>query len=259
MATVAGAFFQVAIPILTGQAIGQVSEENRSLVVPAGYAFAIWNLIFLLCFLYAAYQALPANRDNPLLRRVGWFFAGAFFLDGLWEILFPARQFLLAQVVIVSTFGCLAVAYLYLARETRRRALSVTESWLVTLPLGLFFGWVTAATFVGFATTFVALGLLGGGAGEALVGVALLLMGGLLASVVILYGRTAPGPKFYLPYAAAIVWALVAVIVNQYDDSIPTTGAAVFAGAIVVSALLGALRGGSPGKGAGRLAKPGAT
>jgi hypothetical protein len=245
VATVIGAFFQVVVPILTGPAIGQVSEENRSLVVPAGYAFAIWNLIFLLCFVYAAYQALPANRDNPLLRRVGWFFAGAFFLDGLWEILFPARQFLLAQVVIVSTFVCLTVTYLYLAREARRRALSVTESWLVTLPLGLFFGWITAATFVGFATTFVALGLLGGGAGEALVGVALLLLGGLLASVVILYGQTAPGPGFYLPYAAAILWALVAVSANQYDDSILTTSAAVFAGALVVSALLGALRGGS--------------
>ena len=78
----------------------------------------------------------------------------------------------------MSTFVCLAVAYLYLAREARRRALSVTESWLIMLPLGLFFGGITAATFVGFATTFVALGLLGGGPGEALVGVVLLLMGG---------------------------------------------------------------------------------
>jgi hypothetical protein len=99
--------------------------------------------------------------------------------------------------------------------------------------------------------TFVALGLLGGGPGEALVGVALLLMGGLLASVVILYGKNGPGPGFYLPYAAAILWALVAILVNQYDDSILTTGTAVFASALVVSALLGALRGGPPGKGAG--------
>jgi hypothetical protein len=79
-----------------------------------------------------------------------------------------------------------------------------------------------------------------------------------LASVVILYGKTVPGPGFYLPYATAILWALVAVIVNQYDDSILTTGAAVFAGALVVSSLLGALRGGLSGKGTGRLAKPGA-
>ena len=69
--------------------------------------------------------------------------------------------------------------------------------------------------------------------------------------MVILYGKTAPGPGFYLPYAAAILWALVAIIVNQYDDSILTTGTAVFASALVVSALLGALRGGPPGKGTG--------
>jgi hypothetical protein len=255
-ANVAGAFFQVAVPILTSPAIGQVSEENRTLVVPAGYAFAIWNLIFLLCFVYAAYRALPANRDNPLLRRVGWFFAGAFFLDGLWEILFPAQQFLIAEVVIVSTFVCLAAAYLQLVREARGRALSGAESWLVALLLGLFFGWITAATFVSIATTSVALGLLGGGTGEALVGAVLLLLGGLLASAVILYGRLAPGPRFYLPYAAAILWALIAVIVNQYDDSVLTTGAAVVAVVLVASALFGALREGSTGQ--GRIAKPGA-
>jgi hypothetical protein len=49
-------------------------------------------------------ESAPATR--------GWFSGGAFLLNGLWEILFPARQFLLAQVVIVAIFVCAAVAYL---------------------------------------------------------------------------------------------------------------------------------------------------
>ena len=114
-ANLAGALFQIGAPVLTSEAVGRISAENGTLVVPADYAFSIWGLIFLLCLAYAAYGALPANRESPLLRRVGWFSAGAFLLNGLWEVLFPARQFLFAQVVIVAIFVCAAVAYLRIA------------------------------------------------------------------------------------------------------------------------------------------------
>src|SRR5918997_2547335 len=111
-ANLAGALFQIGAPVLTNEAVGRISAENGSLVVPADYAFSIWGLIFLLCLAYAVYQALPANRESPLLRRVGPFSAGAFLFNGLWEILFPARQFLLAQAVIMVIFVCAAIAYL---------------------------------------------------------------------------------------------------------------------------------------------------
>ncbi len=240
-ANVFGAFFQIGAPVLTSEAVGRISAENGTLVVPADYAFSIWGLIFLLCLAYAAYGALPANRESQLLRRVGWFSGGAFLLNGLWEILFPARQFLLAQVVIVAIFVCAAVAHLRIARR-ERGVLSAGERWLVALPLGLLFGWITAATLVSFATTFVALGLLNGGIGEAILGATLLLTGSLIASAVLLAGDTAP-PQGYLAYAAAVLWALVAVVVNQYDTSVLTTIAALVTAVPVVVAVTGKVLG----------------
>ena len=71
VANVAGAIFQIAVPVFTGPAVGRVSAENPTLVVPADYAFVIWTPIFLLALIYAVYQALPANRENPLLRKIG--------------------------------------------------------------------------------------------------------------------------------------------------------------------------------------------
>lgn len=253
-ANVVGALFQIGAPVLTSEAVGRVSAENGTLVVPANYAFVIWSPIFLLCLAYAAYQALPTNRESPLLRRVGWFSAGAFFSNGLWEILFPARQFLLAQVVIVVIFACAAVAYLRLARS-ERSVLSAAERWLVALPLGLLFGWITAATLVSFATTFVALGLLEGGIGEAILGAALLLTGGLVASAVLMVGEAAP-PQGYLAYAAAVLWALVAVVVNQYDASILTTGVALVAAAPVALVVVRKLFGGRPHQRTKRVLSP---
>lgn len=257
VANVFGALFQIGAPVLTSEAVGRVSAENGTLVVPADYAFTIWGPIFVLCLIYAAYQALPANRDEPLLRSVGWFSAGAFLSNGLWEILFPAQQFLLAQVVILGIFAFSAFAYLRLARTARERELSGAERWLVALPSGLLFGWITAATLVSFATTFVAFGLLKGGPGEALLGAVLLLTGGLLASVVLLAGKAAP-PQGYVAYAAAVLWALVGVVVNQYDASLLTTGAALVAAVPVAAALFGVLRGDRPRPAAGETVRSGA-
>lgn len=253
-ANVFGALFQIGAPVLTDEAVGRVSAENGTLVVPADYAFVIWSPIFLLCLAYAAYQALPTNRESPLLRRVGWFSAGAFFSNGLWEILFPARQFLLAQVVIVVIFACAAVAYLRLARS-ERGVLSAAERWLVALPFGLLFGWITAATLVSFATTFVALGLLKGGIGEALLGAVLLLTGGLVASAVLLAGEAAP-PQGYLAYAAAVLWAFVAVVVNQYDASVLTIGAALVAAVPVALVVASKLFGGRTRRRTKRVLSP---
>src|SRR5918995_6847095 len=158
VATVVGALFQVLAGAIVP--IGAIAGETPSLVAPVDYAFAIWGPIFLLCLAYAVYQALPANRANPLLRHVGWFFAGAFFLSGLWEVLVPLRQPVVLQAILAGIFACLVVGCVRLVRSDRS-VWNRANRWLVALPLGLLFGWITAANVVSFNDTLVELGLLG--------------------------------------------------------------------------------------------------
>src|ERR671911_1419238 len=219
-ATVVGALFQVLAGAIVP--IGAIAGERPSLVIPADYAFAIWGPIFLLCLAYATYQALPANGQNPLLQRVGWFLAGAFFLNGLWEVLVPLRQPVVLQALLAGIFACLAVAYVRLVRADRG-VLNRADRWLVALPLGLLFGWITAANVVSFNDTLGELGLLGNGVGGALAGAFLLLVGAVLASVVILVSGAGP-LQGLLAYAGAVLWALAGIVVNQYDASLLTTG-----------------------------------
>ena len=84
----------------------------------------------------------------------------------------------------------------------------------------------------------VGVGVLDGGIGEALLGAALLLLGGLCASALILYGKVGPS-QAYLAFAAAVLWALVAIVINQYDASLLTTGAALSSAALVALVLFG--------------------
>ena len=111
-------------------------------------------------------------------------------------------------------------------RAFEQGILSWADRWLVALPLGLLFGWITAANTVSLNDTLVELGLLGSGVVGALVGALLLIAGAALASAVISVGKAGP-LQCLLAYAGAVLWALAGVVVNQYDASLLTTGAAL--------------------------------
>ena len=257
-ANVVGALFQIGMTAAASATIqGVVDEGPRSLVEPALYAFTIWALIFTLSLAYAVYQALPAKRESPLLRRVGPFTAAAFFCTGLWSVFVPLRQLGLAQLMLLGIFIFLLIAYLRLSRYALERDLGIGDRWLVALPLAPFLGWVTAANAVSLTAEAVRRGLVApGGASEAGLGTVLLFVGALLACAVILAGRTGP-VQGYLTYGATVLWALTGIVVNQYAHSPVTTGAALLAAVLVAVALFGALRDGRPGGDARRSARPG--
>ena len=254
-ATVVGAVFQVGATVLAGAAISEaVSEGPPSPVEPAGYAFGVWAVIFSLSLLFAAYQALPANREREILRRVGWPVVGAFLCTGLWSVSVSLRQLGFAQAMLLGIFAFLLVAYLRLARSDPG-ALGRAERWLVSLTVGIFLGWVTAANAVSLASEAVRRGLVdAGGGGEVLVGAALLVSGGLLAAAITGAGRAGP-PQAYAAFALAVLWALAAVVVAQYGVSPATTGAAVVAAVTVLFSLLrGRTRPGAHGTARPRVA-----
>ena len=240
-ATVLGVLFQIGGGGLAGETVGRVSAENPTLVVPADYAFTVWGPIFALSLAYTVYQALPGQRQNPLLRRVGWFVAVAFAGNGLWQILFPAELFVASQVLLVGIVACAVAAIVRLGRAHRERGRGRAERWLVALPVGRFAGWVTAAVFVGVATTLVGVGLLDGGSIEAVLGAILLIVGVVVASVVVRLARRGPG-QGYVAYGGAVLWALVAVVANQYGASSITTVAAALGVVPVALAIFAPLR-----------------
>ena len=80
-------------------------------------------------------------------------------------------------------------------------------------------------------------------------------MGAVLASAVILVSG-AGSLQGLLAYAAAVMWALIGIVVNQYDASLLTTGAAVVSDVLVALVLFGALRSGRPQRGPDRTVQP---
>ena len=237
-AVVVTAIAQVYFSYTIGREVGGVAQENRSLILPATYAFSIWGVIFLLCLLYAVYQALPGNRESPIFRAVGWWSAGAFLCNSVWNQIFINRQFLLSQVVIFCGVLCAGMAYFRFVRTGSPGRMTSIENWVVAPALGLLFGWLTAANVVGLASVLVANGFAASGEGAATGGAALLAFGSVIAFFVVIYSR--PGPSSaWVAYGAAVIWALVAVFLEQSSASLFVGLAAVIGIVLIIAAMLG--------------------
>lgn len=221
-------------PLLGLPFVGEVSDRYPTYVVPAGYAFSIWSLIFALSLVYAVWQALPAQRENPLLRHVGWLTAAAFAGSTLWEFAFPAGLYNVSVALIVTTLVMLALAVGRMAAW--RAPLSGAERWLVWIACGVYLGWITVATVANVAQTLVAYGVMELGLGGEAWGMVMLVAAAVIAALVTLATRN-PG------YPLAVAWALVAVYVARRAPPVVTQSAtvgsvALAAAGVVVAALV---------------------
>ena len=183
-------------------------------VQPAGYAFAIWGVLFLW---------LIASAVFGVMRRAG---------DPAWDAVRPA---LIVSVGVGAAWNAVANAspvaatvliwvMLVAAILALSKAPAADRPWLAW-PIGLYAGWLTAASCV-------ALGLLATGYG--FVGAEAAAIGAIIAAAILAGSvvRATANPA----YAVAVIWALVALVVKNGADVIIASAAAV--GAIVALAVL---------------------
>ena len=230
----------IGMPVVTALAFGTgttFSEATRSdvgdpRIVPAGYAFVIWTLIYGGCVGYAVYQAGAARRDDPLLRRIGWFTAAAFLGTCAWLVFARFNLTWLTVVCIVWMLASLAGAFRAVLHAGR--PLTAAEHWLVLMPVSVFLGWVTVATFANTAAALKRSGWLDVGMTEQGWTVLMLLAAGAIASAVVVVSR---GNAWF---TATIAWALVAIVAanlhGQPDRIVATVAAAAATGVAVVFA-----------------------
>ena len=212
-----------------GASMAAVSAASRTPVVPAGYAFSIWSVIFLLAAAYGIWQFLPANRDSALARRTGWPLAGSFAANTIWQFtsqLTGSVGFGLFLIILAS-LAC-ALTALFLARNTPEPGIGAR--WIVTPLTGLLAGWLTAASFVNLSSAARQANVLPehGLAATLAAVIILLAAGGAAAAITWLLRRDA------LWFAIAIAWAFVGVVaanlgVNQVNIPAALVAAVMFA------------------------------
>jgi hypothetical protein len=143
---------QAQVLLQWGQSPAEFAADSDATLKVAGYAFAIWGVIYLWLLVYAVRQALPGTGESKLIHRLGWPSVAALLGIGWWIL---AAAFDQEMATIVLIFGSLAVLLLpLLANAGTIRALprGDRDRWMTVWPLALLAGWLTIASPVNLIT-----------------------------------------------------------------------------------------------------------
>lgn len=206
-----------------------VSNQYPTLLVAAGYAFAIWGLIFALDIAYGAWQATGRRRQDDTLARIAPAAAGGFALTAAWMPLFGMGQFWLCLVVIFGALACLAYCARVLSVDSTPQNGQRLWAWL---PLSLHAGWLSLAAFLNLAQVIVAYRLL---PTDTQLPWSLALFAVATAVLLVLNLRM----RGNLAYTAAALWGLAAVYVRQSQSPLPGATTAAWV-AVAIAVLLAA-------------------
>jgi benzodiazapine receptor len=221
-----------ALP-LNGQTTGEISDRFRVYFVPAGYVFSIWGLIYLALIALAVYQALPAQRENPHLRRIGYLFALSCVANSAWIFLWHYELF---ELTLVAMFGLLlSLIAIYLRLDIGCAQVSTAEKWLVHVPFSIYLGWITVATIANVTSVLYYLNWDGWGIRPEIWAVIMLIVGaGIASAVSISRGDVA--------YVLVIVWAFVGIAVKQAATPMVAVTAGLMALIVALTLLVGVPR-----------------
>jgi hypothetical protein len=215
-----------ALPI-NGQQTAEISDRFQVFVIPAGYVFSIWGVIYLLLGAFTVFQALPSRRTDPLLRDLGWLPALTGVLNTTWVLLFQYEMFVATVPVMVALLATLIVIH---RRSWEHRAsIDRTADLLVRVPFSVYLGWITVATIANIAQTLQAVGFDGFGIQPEVIASGVLLLGLTIALTFVWRFHDAA-------YGLVIVWAYAGIVVKEAAS--PYVPIVAGAGAIMVAALV---------------------
>jgi hypothetical protein len=207
-------------------------EATPNPATPAGYAFAVWGVIYVGALAYSIYQALPANAADPLLRRIGWLTAAGFALCCAWLVAARFGPIWLTVPIIVGMALCLGTALVISARWPAE--LSVASRLLIVAPLAVYVGWLSAATFVNAADVLPGYDTQGIGPAADVLGI---LVVALAAAVSLALSAVIGGNLFY---SVTVLWALAAIVVRnaQSGPGGPELGIVAWSAIVAIGLLL---------------------
>lgn len=205
-----------------------VSQSYENLFTPAGYAFSIWGIIYLLLLGFVIYQGLGLfnkTRDNDTATKIGWWFVFSCVANSLW-IFAWLHEFLLISL------GLMLIILLSLIKIMLRTNAQITTQtfqirFFVWLPFSIYAGWISVATIANSAALLTYLQWNGFGLSDTFWTVTMIAVAVLLNGVVS-WKRNASA------FAIVGVWALTAIAVANNNENLTVFYSAILAAIVLL-------------------------
>lgn len=140
---------------LNNRSTGDISNAYPNLFAPAGPAFSIWGLIYLLLGGYVFYQFVNKDKKtkdlirkiNPLfiatsLANISWIFAWHYDYIGLSVLIMATLLFLLIKI----------------ANILHKEQFTSLKKLFIWAPFSVYFGWITVASIANITVFLVSIG-----------------------------------------------------------------------------------------------------
>jgi hypothetical protein len=230
-----------SVGLINNTTPGALSDRLPNLFVPSGLTFSIWGVIYVLLFLFVAYQMRgSASRDvedSSYLGKIGWFFVASNVFNLAWIFAWHYELVALSLVFMILLFVSLLAIYLRLEIGDPRKTISLKKKLFYQVPFSVYLGWITVATIANVTAFLVSIGIEPYNGLAVVLTVVVMIVAALIAALVLWTRRD-------IAYSLVIVWALVGIVVKRLDPSYfveLTVATSAGIGAAVILIVLAAL------------------
>jgi hypothetical protein len=214
--------------LLNNTTIGSVSDGLNSLFTPAGYAFSIWGLIYLLLLGFAIYQgrSLFVNvRDDDFVEKTGYWFIISCMANSAWIFCWIYEYTGLSCIFIfLLLFSLLKIVW-----KNRMELWDAPFSVILFLwwPFVIYSGWVTVASIANVSSYLVKIGWNGFGI-SAEIWTLIMIVIATAINLIITWKRN------MREFGLVGAWALIAIGVANNDEQNTIAYAAFITAAILI-------------------------
>ncbi len=194
-----------------GKTVGELSDEYANLFTPAGYAFAIWGVIFLGLIVFGVNQlrlAFSNTEYSDTILQVGPWLTIANIGNAAWLWFWLHEQTGISVIVMIVILIALIQVILRLNMERWDAPASVIA--FVWWPMCAYSGWIAVATIANIAAYLAKIGWSGMFSEEVWTVVMISVAGAL--NLLMIHKRS------MREFAAIGVWALVAISVRHWGQ-----------------------------------------
>ncbi|GGG42420.1 tryptophan-rich sensory protein [Bizionia arctica] len=209
--------------------IGEVSNQINSLFTPAGYAFSIWGLIYLLLLGFIVYQGrslfVKIKSNNDFILKTGWWFVISCIANSAWVFSWLYGYTGLSCIFIFLLLFALLKIVINNSMEVWDAPFPIIL--FVWWPFTIYSGWVTVASIANTSTYLVKINWDGFGVSE--VGWTIIMI--VIATIINLLVTWKRNMR---EFALVGAWALIAIAVANKDSYSPIFYTAILAASILI-------------------------
>lgn len=208
---------------INGTTIADVSKANPNLFTPAGYAFSIWGLIYLMLLGFIIYQSrslFQKVRDDDFILKIGWWFVLSCVANILWIIfwLYAYMEFSILAIFVML------YSLLKIVMNNRMELWDAPISVITFLwwPFVFYSGWVSVASIANVSAYLSSIEWHAWGYSEASWAITMIIIAGII-NLFVTWNRN------MREFALVGAWALIAIAVANWDvnTSVSNTALAV--------------------------------